>query len=736
MFRTTCPRNAAADRARRGAAWRGRLIVTTCARCGLVVQPGTPVCPRCGLQLLPPPQGPDGGMAQSTPPMPEWMRAVQGGGWGAPPGAGGPAPAQAPQYAPGSLSVGSLLSEDALPDWVRGAGDAPAPAAGQAGWGAGVPPAGVSPAPAPGGWGPPSGGMQPGSPGWGAPPAGPAAPGWGAPPPGGGWGQAPMAPGAAMGNGGASPPGAPPALFDDAALPEWLRSATANQPPMAQPAPYPPGNGMNGGGFFAGGPMSRPQQPPAQMPAPARPYQGGGAGNMPANALFDSTALPTWLGGSGAAPEPAAPANALGGDGVSAGSLIDERALPLWLRQEPAAPPVSNAPPAGAVSEWLAAPVTDEPLPSWLNQVYSSAQVPRVASLAPAPSPFGPPSRPSGPPPASPWGPPGGPASAPVPGSMSVGHLVEETALPDWLRAQAGPIGAPPPSQGPNTPPGGPPFGAAGAPAGGGMGWSAAGAAAPIGSTGGWDGGPGAPAPAPSWSAPAAAGGAPERFAASDLIDPGAMPSWVQQEQAQPEFSSATGWTNRQAAATPPGLGQPSGSNGGMAPPNVYQPESVWAPTGAAADDASLPPWLRTPAAAIGVTSGGHAARPAHSSIPNAELPPWLRAGGGQEAYPGGAGGAPYPPDASAAPGWPADGSQMAGPANGKRQAARAPVHYADRFGEERPGPGGRFSYAEDFGNEGNVDGDGAIEEWGFPPEELDEPEPPRKKRRGLFGRK
>ncbi len=66
----------------------------------------------------------------------------------------------------------------------------------------------------------------------------------------------------------------------------------------------------------------------------------------------------------------------------------------------------------------------------------------------------------------------------------------------------------------------------------------------------------------------------------------------------------------------------------------------------------------------------------------------------------------------------------------------QAPVHYADRFGEERPGPNGKFSYADDFGNDDNVNAGAAIEEWGFPPEELDEPEPPRKKRRGLFGRK
>lgn len=570
----------------------------------------------------------------------------------------------------------------------------------------------------------------------------------------------------------AGPSGPPPALFDDASLPEWLRAAAADQPPMVQPAPYSPASGLGSPGFFVAGgggggaPMSSPPQMPSPMSGPTRPYQGvAPAGNMPANALLDASALPMWLGGSGAPQEPEAPSNALGGDGLAAGSLVDERSLPLWLRQQSAAPPASNAPPAGSVSEWLAAPVTDEPLPSWLNQVYSSAQVPRLASVAPAPSPFGPPSRSSGAPASAPWGSSGMPGSVPAGGSMPGGQLVDDAALPDWLRAQAGSIAAPPVSSGPRAPASGPVHGASGSgPASGAMSWSVAGPVAP---TGGW--GASAPEPMPSWGSPAA-DSAPAAFAASDLIDPQALPGWVQQEQAQQEFSSVTGWTNKQPAIAPPGPGQSNGGrepwswgadagqNNGGAAGNRYQPESVWtpaslAPAASPADEANLPPWLRTPGLAdmsgpsiAGGTSGRHAARPRQGDIPDIELPPWLRSGAGPDPR---AGGAPYAPPPQ---GWPEEANVAAapapagpwgtpGPASGKRRAAgsvgmagQPPLQYADRFGEERPGGSrGKFGYAYDFGEGGAADD---LDGWDFPPEGPEQPEPPVKKRRGLFGRK
>jgi hypothetical protein len=75
------------------------------------------------------------------------------------------------------------------------------------------------------------------------------------------------------------------------------------------------------------------------------------------------------------------------------------------------------------------------------------------------------------------------------------------------------------------------------------------------------------------------------------------------------------------------------------------------------------------------------------------------------------------------------------GPASGKRRAGgQPPVQYADRFGEERPGgSGGRFGYTYDFGEGSGADD---LDGWDFPPEETERPEPPVKKRRGLFGRK
>jgi hypothetical protein len=348
---------------------------------------------------------------------------------------------------------------------------------------------------------------------------------------------------------------------------------------------------------------------------------------------------------------------------------------------------------------------------------------------------------------------------------MPGGQLVDDAALPDWLRVQANSIAAPPVNGGPQAPVSGPMYGASGGPsASGAMGWAAAGPVAP---TGGW--GARAPESMPSWGSPAA-DGAPAAFAASDLIDPQALPGWVQQEQARPEFNSVTGWTNKQPAVTPSGMGQANGGkepwswggdgaqNNGGAAGNRYQPESVWtpaspAPAGSPTDEANLPPWLRAPDSAnmsgpglARGTSGRHAARPQQGNIPDTELPPWLRSRAGPDAR---AAGAAYGPPPQ---GWPevADGAaaqapagqwEVRGSASGKRRAAgsagavgQPPVHYSDRFGEERPGvPSGQFGYAYDFGEGGAADD---LDGWDFPPEGYAQPAPPGKKRRGLFGRK
>lgn len=71
-----------------------------------------------------------------------------------------------------------------------------------------------------------------------------------------------------------------------------------------------------------------------------------GGGGMPASSLLDPNALPTWLSGQQGQ---AAPDGMRGGEGMRAQSLVDEAALPGWMRNEPASPaqaPVAAPPPA------------------------------------------------------------------------------------------------------------------------------------------------------------------------------------------------------------------------------------------------------------------------------------------------------------------------------------------------------------------------------------------------------
>src|SRR5262249_58796894 len=94
--------------------------VTTCPRCGRPTPAGVAVCNACGARLAP------STSPMPMPPedaMPEWMRQFQaspaqgymGQGYlAAAPQApdGGMSPSQ-------GFSAGSLMSEDALPDWLR-----------------------------------------------------------------------------------------------------------------------------------------------------------------------------------------------------------------------------------------------------------------------------------------------------------------------------------------------------------------------------------------------------------------------------------------------------------------------------------------------------------------------------------------------------------------------------------------------------------------------------------------
>ncbi len=219
------------------------------------------------------------------------------------------------------------------------------------------------------------------------------------------------------------PPGPPGAgagnLLDESALPEWLRQGAnggyaAPQPAMAQ-SPY--------GGYPGAG-------APGAFPPGGNPGYRGPSGDMTARSLIDDRALPGWMNQPPAGPgAPGHPGGAYGPrEGLDARSLIDESSLPQWLQGgQPAA--------ASQAAQWNPATGVQEPLPAWLAQ--QQAQ-PAAAMFAPAPAPMMPPSL-------------GAQA-------MSAGQLPDESALPDWLRAQgAGASGrsapAAPMGQAPRQPP-------------------------------------------------------------------------------------------------------------------------------------------------------------------------------------------------------------------------------------------------------------------------------------------
>jgi hypothetical protein len=407
--------------------------------------------------------------------------------------------------------------------------------------------------------------------------------------------------------------------------------------------------------------------PGPATPYPARPYgapagpsqypgSGQGGGNLAANALFDAGALPTWLGGAGTNGQPARPgATPLGGDGLQMSTLVDERALPMWLRQEPEAPP-AQTPQPGSVSRWLSAPVTEEPMPSFLNQVYDTAQVSRTAT------PPGPPSY---------WGAAAMPATPPMPGAVPSANLVDDSALPQWLRAQvdgqpsfqspAAPAYQPPTYQAPGA------FGAA------------------------FDDAPpswGGPAPAAD---PAPANGPAGSFAASDLIEPGAVPAWVRQgaPPAQQEFSSTKGWTDHHPAQAPGNAA--AGGQQGMGMNPGWDVSALRAPSASA----NLPSWLQAPSApAEPAPAGGWSAPTGHhrareSRIPPAELPPWLQNG----ADPAAAAHHAPPEPASTDQQWDELQRGWDDDASGRFDDSG---HYLDSFGVEEPGTGQPFGLEYD----------------------------------------
>src|SRR5262249_36697049 len=111
-----------------------RSVVTTCPRCGQTSRAGTTVCPVCGTALQPT----TGGLGARDAGQPDWLRHLQANqapGM-AEAGAQPPFPPNGFQQpgmsqtfgAPGqghAFAGANMLSDDALPAWLRGAAAAP-----------------------------------------------------------------------------------------------------------------------------------------------------------------------------------------------------------------------------------------------------------------------------------------------------------------------------------------------------------------------------------------------------------------------------------------------------------------------------------------------------------------------------------------------------------------------------------------------------------------------------------
>jgi hypothetical protein len=387
---------------------------------------------------------------------------------------------------PQRISMNSLVNEDALPEWLRSAANSGA----------------LPTRPAP-----------PEFQGTGSPSYTPYGQASTARPP------VPPAPSAPTGSGSLRANN----LFDESALPEWLRTGAAGQSPVLPPTsrqfPPTPREGLYNAPL-EGSPMgptgTMGQVGPARNPGPyaasafpgieqagsfqsPTPPQSG----MPGPSLIDTNALPQWLSGR---PEADRSNSGYGRDaslGIPAGSLVDENALPQWLRNEHPAP--SNQP--AASSPWNAPPAAHEPMPSWLSQGYSDARgIPRM-DASPSQSSAWNSYVPTG---TGALGQAYQPAPGTVPGTIAAGEFIDESALPEWLRSQGGTptSGAQPQAQQPSV-------------------------------------------------TPPTNGPASTTFSASDLIDPAALPEWVRGSDAGPTatFSSTSGWTSRQPvppAAEPP----------------------------------------------------------------------------------------------------------------------------------------------------------------------------------------
>jgi hypothetical protein len=240
---------------------------------------------------------------------------------------------------------------------------------------------------------------------------------------------------------------------------------------------YGKGNGYGGNGYGGYPPSPAPaEEPPLQRPdasafpalSSAGSYQAplAGGGGMPASSLLDPNALPTWLGGQQGQ---AAPDGLHGGEGMRAQSLVDEAALPGWMRNEPASPaqapvaaplppaapgwggypapsvaPAASAgaaiPPAGYAGmqmpmQQMQAPVQMNGQPGFsANQLIDPGALPewmRNQGQAGAPQPGGMPQSPG--------------AAAPAQPGWSASDLIDPSMLPGFVRGNEAPMPAPTP---------------------------------------------------------------------------------------------------------------------------------------------------------------------------------------------------------------------------------------------------------------------------------------------------
>jgi hypothetical protein len=195
-----------------------------------------------------------------------------------------------------------------------------------------------------------------------------------------------------------------------------------------------------------------------------RPLSSSQGGRQPfsMDELVDENSMPHWMrrnqprvsesGNSDAFPALATNAQpgakpeeqAFPASGLAAGSLIDEQSLPSWMRNSP-----EGAQPASGQSLSAHSLVDQQALPPWIKELSQSGQMPAVSPMSTPPARSGAQQQ-YGLPPQAPVTPPAISRVAPVPQtppmqgyapgqSFSAHDLIDQRALPDWMKGAQGP---------------------------------------------------------------------------------------------------------------------------------------------------------------------------------------------------------------------------------------------------------------------------------------------------------